>query len=439
MLIIGFGMTGQSLAKFCDQKKLRYLILDDQVRVTHSSPYFVAQQDQTSVIKAMTAGQIRAIFPSPGVSSTHPVILKAQENHIPIVGELELASLYLTGEFIAVTGTNGKSTTVRLIHALLKNAGIANRLSGNIGAPLIDAVHEPPTPFYVVEESSFQLELIGSLRHHIAICLNVTEDHFERYKNIADYAAAKKTIIKNSTAADWFIYNADDKYCRHLSENSPVQKLPFSLVNPQSVGAHVDKTAMNITLNGQQYRFELNPCRLKGVHNWENMLAALTTVLLIKNEAAAVESYRKTLANFVGLPHRVEKVHEENGVSYYDDSKGTNVGSVVMALASFDGNVILIAGGKDKLCDYSPLKGLVKAKVKTLVLLGEAKERLAESLKGIVPIVLTQNMDEAVNNAKKVAKPGDVVLLSPACSSYDQYKNYKERGLHFQRCVKQST
>jgi UDP-N-acetylmuramoylalanine--D-glutamate ligase len=436
ILIYGLGVTGKALAEFCEKKKFRYFITDQNKNLNWEGKYFQGFIDLSHELKGKG---IKFMIPSPGVPLTDPLVQKVLREKIPIVGELELASLYLKGDFIAVTGTNGKSTTVKLINELLNDAGVENGLMGNIGFPLISAVSEPPKIWYVIEESSYQLELIGHMRHKVAVCLNVTDDHLDRYAGMAEYAEAKNQIIRNSQAGDWFVFNADDEYCVRMSWRAKDKKmhlLPFSLVNAVHEGACIEKEHLVVRLGGREYKFDLKSCALKGLHNQENMMAAVLAVLVVNSNSEAVEAYRKKLKNFSALPHRVEKVGSFDGVDYYDDSKGTNVGAVVMSLASFDQPVILIAGGKDKNSDYFPLKGLLKGKVKKLILLGEAKEKMYQALKDSVDTTLVDDMKAAVKLAHNNAVSGDVVLLSPACSSFDQYQNYKERGLDFQTCIK---
>lgn len=442
-LILGYGVTGRSLARFFAKKRWPYCVAEDNNIVTENDGAFTGQVriengELFSATRKISPSEIKAVFPSPGVSPEHPVARWSQKHKVPMGSELDLAFYYITGELIGVTGTNGKSTTVKLIEALLQNAGQAVSLNGNIGSPLIDAVGETPQSFYVVEESSYQLEQIASLRHRYAVCLNVTDDHFDRYPDIDAYARAKARVAEYSRPEDFFFYNHDDRHCVRMTKSTLAKKIPFSLVNEFDEGAFADKTDMVVRLAGKEFRFAIKEASLKGLHNLENMLASLLVVLSIASDEKTVASYRKTLATFVGLPHRVQKVHAENGVTYYDDSKGTNVGSVVMALAGFENNVILIAGGKDKLGDYAPLKGLIKSKVKKLILLGEAKKKMAEVLRRDADLSLVENMQEAVALAKKIALPGDTVLLSPACSSFDQYNNYHERGLDFQKWIKAS-
>lgn len=433
-VILGYGVTGKALARFCEDQGWQYHILEEGLSEAPRGGF----ANLKKLEGLPDSIRLKMAYLSPGIPLTHPWVTWAREKNIPVVGEVAFAAGLLKGKFIGITGTNGKSTTAMLTDVLLSRTGVASGLCGNIGKPLIAMVAEKPCEWYVVEESSFQLETIGKMRHHIAVCLNVSDDHYERYRDITEYAAAKAHILKNSTAKDFFIYNHDDPHCLRMSWASPARGLPLSLLHEFDEGGFVRGKSLVIRLSGKEFTFDLNACSLKGMHNQENMLAALLVALLISDNAAAVASYRRLLAEFHGLPHRVEKVWSENGVDYYDDSKGTNVGAVVMALAGFEGPIILIAGGRDKGGDYTPLKGLLKGKVKKLILLGEARQTMQQALLGACAIEMVANMAEAVAMAKAAARPGDTVLLSPACASFDQYNNYHERGLDFQARVKEN-
>ncbi len=439
LLIVGWGVTGKALSEFCIVSEKFFYVYDDKVLTDLPTTAFCMGQLTTSEIKKRFIEQtIIACVASPGVPPTHAVFSSARDSGIPIIGELELAGEFLKGDFIAVTGTNGKSTTVKLIHALLESAGHSSSLKGNIGSALITAVHEEPKEIYVVEESSYQLELIGQLRHKIAVCLNVTDDHLDRYASLREYAKAKQNVVLNSRSDDCFIYNADDAECLRMARECRSKSLPFSLVNHLPEGGFVDGETMVLRVHGEEHRFELSQCRLKGMHNLENMLASLLSVLSLDSCAAAVAGYRKTLKEFIGLPHRLELVCQHNGIEFYDDSKATNVGSVVMALASFDVPIVLIAGGRDKEGDYAPLKGLMRGKVKKLLLIGEARHKMQGVFKDDTDVEVVDTLDRAVRAAILCAESGDVVMLSPACSSFDQFKDYAHRGNEFQRLVKES-
>ena len=435
-LILGYGVTGQALADFCDKQGWHYVIAEDNNTVSRSSKFFKGQLARTHTNFATQ--KICCLFHSPGVSLDHPLVLQARQEIIPVLSELELASHFIKGELIGVTGTNGKSTTVKLLNSLLCDAGLTSSLKGNYGSPLITAASEPPTFYCIVEESSYQLEIIDKLRHKFAVCLNITDDHFDRHRDIKAYAAAKGMITKNATPDDFFIYNHDDPWCVRLSHGTLAKKLPFSLVNRFEEGGFLEGENLVVRLSGREHVFPTTECSLIGMHNQENMLAALLVALNIKNDTATVTSYKKTLENFVPLPHRMEKFHVKDGITFIDDSKGTNVGAVVMALASLSGKIILLGGGVDKGGDYSPLKGLLQGKVKRLIVFGEAQKKMQQALKEAVEVTVVKDMREAVLAAKACATMGDTVLLSPACSSFDQYKNYRERGQDFQKCVKEN-
>lgn len=435
-LILGFGLTGEALANYFESQKQFYWIWDDQKKITKENPFFLGQISEHDLSQDL-AKMVHTVLPSPGAPQDHPLLQWAQTQTLPILSEIEWAASRLDGNFIGVTGTNGKSTTVKLINELLSDAGLNSAIFGNYGSPLIQACAEPQFSYYVLEESSYQLEWIQHLHHRIAICLNVTADHLDRYGHMQAYADAKENIIKNSTPDDLFIYNYDNPFCLKMQKQSKAKNLPFSLTHSFDEGAFLEKDQnLVIRLQNEEFVFPLKDCRLKGWHNIENMLAALLACLSIQKQPSTIASYKKTLANFQGLPHRMEWIDEQNEVTFYDDSKATNVDSVAMALTCFEKNVILIAGGQDKGGDYSLLKGLIKEKVKTLIAIGEAQQKIKTAFANSTQVIEKNNLEDAVTFAKQIAKPGDVVLLSPACSSFDQFQNYKERGLAFQKFVK---
>lgn len=438
VIILGYGVTGQSLARFCEVKNYKFWIWEDCEFIAPKSNNYLGEI-KMSQLNDELAKSIFAIFPSPGAPQAHPLIEWGNKMGLTLLSDIEWASSFLNGHFIGVTGTNGKSTTVKLINQLLNDAQISSGLYGNIGRPLVDACMEPPHSYYVIEESSYQLDWIKKLKHKISICLNITEDHLDHHGNMQNYIKAKEKIFYNSSADDFFIYNFDNYGCMHMSKNSPAHNIPLSLVHEFSEGGFLKNDCLVIRLRGQEHVFDTRLCSLKGWHNLENMLASLLCCVLIDDSENAIKSYRKTLKNFVGLPHRVEFVHEENGVKFYDDSKATNVHSVAMALTCFDKNIILIAGGRDKGGSYTLLEGLIKEKVKHLLLIGEAQDVMFTHFSKLVNTHKMNTLDQAVREAKKMAVSGDVVLLSPACSSFDQFKNYHERGLKFQDYVRMSS
>jgi UDP-N-acetylmuramoylalanine--D-glutamate ligase len=335
---------------------------------------------------------------------------------------------------VAVTGTNGKTTTTLLIGEMLKEGGKRVGVGGNVGEPLIlfaDGGNQ--WEVLVVEISSFQLEAIEAFRPRVAVLLNITEDHLDRHARYADYIDAKARIFVNMTSQDVAVLNRDDPIVMRLAENMSARAIFFSLKETLKEGAFSNGKGITLKLAGGEEDYSLATTLLKGVHNVENMMAAITAARLSGCSKKAVET---VLNRFKGLEHRVEFVREIDGVRYYNDSKGTNVGSVVKSLQGFSDPVILIAGGKDKHGDLSSLKEWVQLRVKRLILIGEAKERMARELGGLTETLSAPTLEEAVLLAHQSAKRGEVVLLSPACSSFDMFKDYKERGKVFKEAVR---
>lgn len=432
----GLGVTGDSLIQYCTDHKIPCFAFDDA-----SEEGFKRAKDRFQgrdvefffkVFPEWLFERTQEFLLSPGVPLTRPWVQEALKRKIPVTGELEFASRFLVGGVLAVTGTNGKTTTVSLIYTILKEGGVNSSLKGNIGSPLITAVAEPPRDVYVVEVSSYQLETIRSFHPKISVLLNMTQDHLDRYASMEDYIRAKGRIFENQTSQDFFIYNADDTACLRLARTCPARTLAFSLVNQVEEGAYIDGESFVISQGGSQMRYPKSLCRLEGLHNQENVLAATLACTVLGMSPDAI---RKALPRFSAPPHRLQNLGLRRQMTFYDDSKGTNVGAVIMALASFDGNVILIMGGRDKGSDYTVLKSLVQSKVKTLILMGEAREKIYSQLRVKVPVTVVADMKEAVAKVFEVGQPGDTVLLSPGCSSFDQYKNYEERGTDFKRWV----
>ena len=432
-LIVGLGITGKALIRYFSSKGIPCVGFEEISETTFKECQGELAECYFGEFPASVWNDCDECFISPGVPPTRPWVQEAHKKGIPVTGELEFASRLLQGSILAVTGTNGKSTTVSLINEILKEGGCPSSLKGNIGSPLITAVTEPPKDYYVVEVSSYQLETIRDFHPKIAVILNVTADHLDRYPGMEAYAAAKEAIGKNQGAGDFLILNADDPYTAKMAKRSKATVVPFSLVNHQKSGGFVDRDEMVIRLNekgGKEMRYRLQEASLQGLHNQENMLAAILTATLagVSEKAIGV-----ALKKFKALRHRLELSGTWKGIRFYDDSKGTNVGSVVMSLASFDGNVILILGGRDKGGDYSPLKSLIRHKTKGVIVMGEAKEKIMKEISGEKPFYPVATMQEAVQKSFEIGKKGDVVLLSPACSSFDQYKNYAERGDDFKK------
>lgn len=373
---------------------------------------------------------------SPGVDIEAP-LFKEAASVVEVISEVELAYRQLGGKLIAVTGTKGKSTTTSLIYEIVKSAGIAAFIGGNIGNPLINEVDKVmPGGFLISEVSSFQLEAVRNFRPYIAVVTNITEDHLDRHKSMEKYIKLKSRIFQNQTKEDFLILNYDDEKTRGLAAYAKSDIYYFSKNTKPEKGAFFKDGAI-YTVDSQGFVSEIimtEKIKLKGMHNIENLLAAcsIIPILNIKKEAAA-----KAIENFKPLSHRLEFVREVNGVKFYDDSKGTNPACVMSALRSFTEPVILIAGGRPKETDFSLMAKLITEKVRYFIAIGEAKDLLVEEVlkHKKIPVYKTDNFEEAVLYARDMANPGDVVLLSPACTSFDMFKNAEERGNKFKDIV----
>jgi UDP-N-acetylmuramoylalanine--D-glutamate ligase len=351
---------------------------------------------------------------SPGVEWSSPVLKWAKESEIPITGEMELGYRFCKGRIIAVTGTNGKSTVTALIGEILKDAGLDAIVCGNIGNSLCGEIPRiKKSTWVVLEVSSFQLETIEEFKPHIAVILNITDDHLDRYKNFEDYFGEKLKIFRSQDENDLLILNRDAGNLEPLKNKARAKVLFYS------------------KSDAGKYPY-LGQARLKGAHNVENMLAA---ILAAKAAGAGDAAMRETIKNFLPLPHRFETVDVIDSVEYIDDSKGTTVDSTLRALQSCARPVILIAGGRDKSSDYSVIKDIVKDKVRGLVLIGEASAKIKSVLGAVVDTCEARSMEEAVRKGASLAKKGYIVLLSPMCSSFDMFTSYSHRGEVFKKAV----
>jgi len=373
---------------------------------------------------------------SPGVPLDAPPLVKAREAGVAITGELELAYTASGSPFIAITGTNGKSTTTTLVGKMLEAAGLKVFVGGNLGNALTEEPDKLKGKDYVVAEvSSFQLETVSAFRPRISAVLNITQDHLDRYANMEGYARAKAMVFKNQGEGDLLVLNADDPPTLSLKDNARCGVSLFSSKAVVEKGAYV-KDGMLVHTDGtgvEAYILPVKEIRIKGAHNVENALAAVAVSMAAGADPASVA---KVLREFPGLEHRMEFVRELDGVTYINDSKGTNVGAVMKSLEGFDNPVILIAGGLDKHSDFAPLKPVIKARVKKLILIGKAADVMFDVLGGETDTVKAGNsLADAVDIARKSASPGEVVLLSPACASFDMFKDFEDRGRQFKDMV----
>jgi UDP-N-acetylmuramoylalanine--D-glutamate ligase len=377
---------------------------------------------------------------SPGMALTAPVPARAGREGAEIIGELELAYRSRPGTFLAITGTNGKTTTTALVGEMYRLAGLPHRIVGNIGMPVADQILTAEADAVMVTEvSSFQLETIMDFRAHVAVLLNITPDHLDRHGSLEEYIRVKFRIFENQSEKDYCIYNGDDPVCAELPGLSPKgQAIPFSVHGPLIVGAYVENGRIFIA-DGKSARVDLCSVRelkIPGAHNLENALAAAAAGFFAGVPTPAI---REALCTFAGVEHRIESVARINGVAYVNDSKGTNPDAAIKAIRAVAGPLLLIAGGYEKNADFDPFTASFEGSVRHLLLLGETAHRIAQSArKNGFPqdaIHFCRDMDECVAVAARIARPGDAVLLSPACASWGMYNNYEERGRHFKELV----
>ncbi len=371
---------------------------------------------------------------SPGVSLTLPFFDISRKSGIPVIAEVELASRHLKGKIIGITGSNGKTTTTTLVAAMLEGAGMRVHAAGNIGAPLIGfAAASRPADVYAVELSSFQLESIREFRPFIASVLNLTPDHMDRYPGFDAYVAAKRRIFMNQERTDFAVLNADDPAAAALQDGIRATPVLFSRKSDVAPGAFVrGERVIFRDSEGEKDLFPTAAVGLKGLHNLENVLAACAMAILA---GAPPESLEESVRRFRAVEHRIEWVRELDGVQYYNDSKATNVDAATKALESFPGNVLWIAGGRDKAGDFTVLRAPVRERVRHAVLIGEAADKIRAALEGAAEMSGARSMEEAVSACRSLARRGDVVLLAPACASFDMFDNYEHRGRVFKEAV----
>lgn len=437
--VVGLGNSGLNAA----------ILLSDvgaRVQVTDSRDNRDVQNNLAALkdrkIRIETGGHTKdfirgseLIVLSPGVEDSSPAVKWAVELNIPMISELELGFRFCKGRIIAITGTNGKSTVATLIGEILKDAGIEMIVCGNIGNSLCGEMQRiSDRTLVVLEVSSFQLERTKRFKPHIAAILNITDDHLDRYKRFDDYFNEKLKVFRNQDKDDILILNYDAENLRPLKDMARSRTLFYSRYD-RVAGAYSRDDEIVSLVDGEEHKLcSINDIRyLKGTHNLENVLVSSLVACLLGVDA---QSIRDTVRKFKGLPHRFETVGILGGVEFVDDSKGTTVDSTYRALESCEVPVILIAGGRDKNSDYSVIKDLIRKKVKALILIGEARERIKKALGSVVETRYADTMPEAVKTSYRLAKGKTMVLLSPMCSSFDMFRDYKERGDAFREAVR---
>jgi len=439
VLVVGLGKSGLAAARFLKKRGARVTVSDARPATLISElPVLL---DEGFMVEAGSHGLLTfrrqdLIVVSPGVPANVPELMQVRAMGMHIIGELELGAEYLQGEVVAITGSNGKTTTTTLVGEILKASGRTTLVGGNIGRPVVELAEEStPEAWSVLEVSSFQLETVETFKPRIALVLNITPDHLDRHGSFENYAAAKARITEFQTADDFLVLNAEDVKTQMVAAKTKAQIYWFSAKRQIKQGAFVHgESIFFIAKEGAKPEpvMPVAEIPLAGAHNVENVLAAVCAARLAGVESSVI---RAAVAAFKAVEHRLEFVREVGGVRYYNDSKATNVDATVKAVEAFEGGIWLILGGKDKDSDYATMSTLLRERVKTVLTIGSAAEKIERQLAGVVKIERAETLERAVALAHEAAGAGDVVLLAPACASFDQFENYEHRGRVFKELV----
>jgi UDP-N-acetylmuramoylalanine--D-glutamate ligase len=438
VLVVGLGKSGVASALFLKERGARVTVSDtkspDQLRdeIPVLLDHGIAVETGGHGERTFRGQDL--IVVSPGVPVDAKPLVQARVSGELVIGEIELAAQHLQGPIVAITGSNGKTTTTTLTGEILAAGNLPTLVGGNIGTPAISLVATAkPETVVVLEVSSFQLETIQTFRPKVAVVLNVTPDHLDRHRTFQAYVDAKARIFENQQSSDFSVLNEDDETCRTLGARTRAQVFWFSRKKEVKQGAWVHEGQILFRNGGGQREVMLvSEIPLKGAHNVENVLAGVCSGMLMGCDA---ELIRKSVREFKAVEHRLEYVATVKGVEYYDDSKATNVDATIKALESFPANIHLILGGKDKGSDYTVLNDLLRKRVKRVYTIGAAAEKIESHIKGAAEIVHAETLDNAVRRAAAVAQAGDIVLLAPACASFDQFQSYNHRGRIFKEVV----
>lgn len=441
VVVVGMARSGLAAAALLRRHGARVIVTDreqgEKIREAEAELARLGAEVQTGGHREEILEGAALVVLSPGVPANLPFIQAARERNLPIVSELELGFWACAGRCAAITGTNGKTTTVNLLHRMLLDSGIPSVLAGNVGIPFSALAETVPAEgVAVLEVSSFQLETIREFRPRVAAILNITPDHLDRYPSMQAYIEAKARVMKNQSSKDILILNGEDKYTPLLATQAPGRVITFSRRRPPEIeGTWVEKGKICYRLFGlgQGELMLADELYIPGPHNLENALAAAAVALSL---GASPKSLANTLRQFKGVAHRLEWVGTVDNVKYVNDSKGTNVDAVIKALQSYNTPIVLILGGRDKQGDFAQLNELLKEKTRAVVVIGEAAEVIAKQIQDSAVLLRQKDLVSGLRTAAQAAKPGDVVLLSPGCASYDQFKNYEERGDLFRAEVK---
>jgi UDP-N-acetylmuramoylalanine--D-glutamate ligase len=438
VLVVGLARTGVATALFCAARGARVTATESRTEAQIGEP--VAKLRTAGVTLELGGHQDKTfieqdlIVSSPGVPADFPQLVLARKAGVKIWSEVELAYRFLQGSLVGITGSNGKTTTTALIEHILRGAGLPTFLAGNIGTPLVSLVDQTKkNSVTVVELSSFQLELIDTFRPNVGLFLNLTPDHLDRHHTLKAYGDAKARIFENQTADDAAILNADDSASAAYAPSKP-KVYWFSRKQRVAQGAYLRGEEVVLRIDGEDHTvLRRGEIPLAGAHNLENVLAA---TIATKLAGAAVPAIANGVRSFAGVEHRLEFVADINGVRYYNDSKATNVDATLKALDAFPGRILIILGGKDKGSDYTVLQEPLREKAILALLIGAAAEKIEGQIAGSVAIERAVTIDRAVEIATRTAHSGDIVLLAPACASFDQFENYEQRGRIFKDLVR---
>jgi UDP-N-acetylmuramoylalanine--D-glutamate ligase len=442
VLIIGAARSGIACARFL-AKRGATVALNDRKPVAEWSPEAVALKSEgiglvPGDVPMWLLDQVELVVMSPGVPTKVIPARYADRAGAEVIGEIELASRFLKGRIIAITGSNGKTTTTTLIGEILRDAGLPVQVGGNIGTALISMVESSRDDGWtVVEVSSFQLETIVGFHPSVALCLNVTPNHMDRYETLMDYAAAKHRIFRNQEPNDVAILNADDEIVSSWKNGLRAHAVEFSIRRELTEGLFLrnGREIVSRTKNSERVLMLRDEMQLRGLHNVENVLAGMAAGLAC---GASPDSMRETVKNFKPVEHRLEFVEEIEGVKFYNDSKATSVDATLKALEAFaeeEGKVVLILGGLGKKAPYAPLAPLIRSRVRKLILIGEDADMIESELKDVAEIGRASDMKDAVRRSSEAAQRGDIVLLAPACASFDMFKSFEHRGKVFKEEV----
>jgi len=439
ILIIGLGKTGLALTRFLVKHGAHVLVTDMKDAKD--------MNENINALKGLPVNfhmgchryeklpQVDMIIPSPGVPPCNALLVEGAEKGLPIISEMELAFSYLKEPIIAITGTNGKTTTTKLIGEILKRCGKRVFVGGNIGNPLVEYVDGGERADYlVVEVSSFQLQWVNNFHPSVSVLLNMSADHLDYHANFEEYRSIKEKVFARQTPSDLAILNADDPLSEEMAGRIDADIIQFSSSKKLERGISIEGPLLCYRdEGGVKEDYPVEGFKIRGVHNLENIMAAIVAARRCGCPAAGIID---TVRNFEGIPHRIEFVRSKNGVDIYNDSKGTNVDAVKRALESFSRPVILLMGGRDKGGDFGILSALIGEKVKKVILFGEARDKIGSFIEGITDTGWSENLKDALEKAYESASPGDVILLSPGCSSFDSFANYKERGNYFKEIAR---